>query len=160
MVSVLAREDLGKATATTPVNGHTYDSEAYGIGQLPVTVTYPGGTTSQFSTFCVDVFSQLNYGVDNFSASGQPLGTALVPPTNAGAIAYLYNQYNSFLYQQFGNPISNTASAPTNPLTNEQSFEAQALQLAIWKLLYDTGSKPANLLERQHPGPCLRPLLR
>ena len=141
----------------SPDNGKTYDSEAYGIGQLPVTVTYPGGTTSQFSTFCVDVFSSLDYGVDTFSASGQPLGTALVPPTNAGAIAYLYNQYNSFLYQQFGNPISNTASAATNPLTNEQSFEAQALQLAIWKLVYDTGSNLQTFSGGNIQGPAYDP---
>ncbi len=124
----------------SPNNGATYDNEDFLIGQMPITVTYPGGTTSQFASFCVNVFSALDYGVDTFSASGQPLGTALVPPTNAGAIAYLYQQYNSFLYQQFGQPISNPASAPTNPLTKPQALEAQALQLAIWKLIYDTGS--------------------
>jgi len=123
-----------------PNNGATYDNEDFSIGQVPITVTYPGGTTSQFTSFCVNVFSSLDYGVDTFSASGQPLGTVLVPPTNAGAIAYLYQQYNSFLYQQFGQPISNPASAPTNPLTEPQALEAQALQLAIWKLIYDAGS--------------------
>ena len=124
----------------SPNNGASYENEDFSIGQMPVTVTYPGGTTSQFASFCVNVFSSLDYGVDTYSASGQPLGTALVPPTNAGAIAYLYQQYNSFLYQQFDQPISNPASAPTNPLTGTQALDAQALQLAIWKLIYDTGS--------------------
>jgi len=124
----------------SPDGGTTYLPQDFTVSQMPVTVNYPGGTTAQFSAFCVDVFAGLDYGVDTFSASGQPLSTALVPPTNAAAIAYLYNQYSSFLNQQFGQPISNTASAPTNPFTTEQALEAQALQLAIWKLIYDTGS--------------------
>jgi hypothetical protein len=79
----------------SPDNGKTYVPEEYSIGQMPVTVAYPGGTTGRFSAYCVDVFSTLNYGVDTFTASGEPLGTTLVPNTNAGAIAYLDNHYGA-----------------------------------------------------------------
>jgi hypothetical protein len=114
------------ALSASPNGGVSYDSEAYSIGQMPITVTYPGGTTAQFSSDCVDVFSELTYGDDNFSASGEPLSTTLVPATNAGAIGYLYDQYGYMLSAQ--------------PATLSEAYNLQALQLAIWKLIYDTGT--------------------
>jgi hypothetical protein len=110
----------------SPDGGKTYVPEEYSIGQMPVTVAYPGGTTARFSAYCVDVFSNLDYGVDTFTASGEPLGSTLVPNTNAGAIAYLDNHYGSLAAQ--------------TPTSLSQAYDLQALQLAIWKLVYDTGT--------------------
>ena len=106
--------------------GNTYQTIGAGIGQLPITVTYPGGSTPQFTSYCVEAFSALDYGVDTFTASGLPLSSTLVPATNAGAIGYLYETYGAL-----------TAQPPANL---NQAYNLQALQLAIWKLEYDSGS--------------------
>ena len=113
------------------------DSESFSFGQLPITVTGTGlSTTQEFSAFCVNVLEGLGFSPDSFSAVASPSTTSI---NNGGEIGYLYDQYINYLVDQFGNPLSNTQSAATEPFTQEQGYEAQALQLAIWKLEYTPG---------------------
>jgi SdrD B-like protein len=72
------------------------------------------GGVANFLSNCVDLFNDV--GSAPFTAVTQPASTALLGP-NAGAIAYLYNHYDQ-------------APLPT--------VQAEGLQLAIWKLEYDT----------------------
>ncbi|MGP0062804.1 MAG: SdrD B-like domain-containing protein, partial [Isosphaeraceae bacterium] len=120
-------------------------SEDSSFGQLPVVVSGPGNYVAQeFSAFCVDLLDGLDVSLnsnnqiapDNFGANGQPTSAAL--PGDAGRIGYLYDQYINYLVDQFDNPISNTAYVSMDPFKAQQAYDAQALQLAIWKLEYDS----------------------
>ncbi len=126
----------------TYVSGTQSTDEVFTIGQLPVTATGPSGfKTQEFAAFCVNVVDGLDYTFstpDTFGVDGQPTGTGFNTTGDAGRIAYLYDQYMNYLCDQFNNPLSNTAYASTDPFTSEQAYEAQALQLAIWKLEYDS----------------------
>ena len=124
-----ARDPGGVSFQLSSNAGASYTTETFSIGQLPITVTGPGGTTPEFSSYCVDAFSGLSYSPDVFSASGLPMPPAVNNTGNAGRIAFLYNQYGSVL---------SPTSKDIPPLTLTQAYEQQALQLAIWKLEYDS----------------------
>ncbi len=133
--------------------GSSNTPEGFSIGQLPVTVTGPGGlNTVEFAAFCVNVIEGLSFSPDTFGANGQSASTALNAAGNAGRIGYLYNQYINYLEDEFGNPLSNTANAATDPFTAEQAYEAQALQVAIWKLEYDSGPSSPISTNPSDPG--------
>ncbi len=101
------------------------------IGQVPVTVSVPSGpTTTEFSAYCLNVSQSLNLSPDVFPAISEPL-SSVAAIDNAGAIGFLYESYGSTLI-----PTNSAATPPTAT----QILDSQALQLAIWKLEYDTGS--------------------
>ncbi|HEY2154223.1 MAG TPA: SdrD B-like domain-containing protein, partial [Isosphaeraceae bacterium] len=105
--------------------GATYTPEAFSIGQLPITVSGPGGlVTSEFSSYCADVFAGLSFSPDSFGVTGLPAPPAVNGAGNAGRIGYLYEQFGSVL-SQVGE-------------SDAQALQQQALQLAIWKLEYDS----------------------
>ena len=83
--------------------------------------------TGLFSSYCVNLFEDLT-PTSVFPTSGDPTSINLNATGNAGRIGYLYQQYGSIL------------SAIGSNLSNAQAFQQQALQLAIWKLEYDSGT--------------------
>lgn len=88
---------------------------------FPVTVTGSGGFSTSFNTYCADLFDYFNSGLNSFQVLRSPGNPVL--GQYAGRIGYLYNHYGT-------QTLSRT--------------DAVALQLAIWKLIYDSGSAIDN----------------
>ena len=112
-----------------PYGGVSFDyfnnPDVSSIGQLPITVNGTGLTSpAQFDTYCVDLNDDLNVGVNTFKVIGAPAaGSAVDANGHAGEIGYLFNHY---------------ANASLTPA------QAQGLQIAIWKLEYDTTANATN----------------
>jgi Ca2+-binding RTX toxin-like protein len=101
------------------------NTQEHAVGEDAISLTSSAGATPTFYSFCMDIFQDLNFGANSFPVlpSPNPSGTGL--PHNFDKIAYLYNHYGTAAY------------GVAQPLT---ANNAAALQLAMWELLYDSGS--------------------
>ena len=80
-----------------------------------------------FSTLCADMFTSMSFqGGESYQVKPQLIsqinnGSGVISADHAGRIAYLFNHYAN---------------------SNLSSTQGAALQLAVWELLYDSGSTP------------------
>jgi protocatechuate 3,4-dioxygenase beta subunit len=92
------------------------------IYPIPVSITGPSPiSVSQYDTYCVDIADRLNHGTNNFHTNAEPIPPAsnFLQSANGERIAWLFHNY-----EVNGSTFTTT--------------DANALQLAIWTLVYDT----------------------
>lgn len=125
--------------AAAGLNGGSYYAGQYQVETSPNS-DFSGAT--QFNTFCVDLFDDVNIG-QQYLVNPRSTNDGL---TNGPEIAYLYNTYGTATISSSG---TTTYTNGSGSYTLANSDYAAALQLAIWDLLANGGqvSSPSTVFQ-------------
>ena len=121
------------------LNGGSYYAGQYQVESSP-NADFSGAT--QFNTFCVDLFDDVNIG-QQYLVNPRSTNDGL---TNGAEVAYLYNNYGIGTLSTSG---STTYTDGSGSYTLANSDYAAALQLAIWDELANNGqpSSPSTVFQ-------------